>query len=135
MSFSRLVAALSSVSEAKIRDTPTLQGIDQLTGRLRECEGKRNIILHSIYSEMDEGVVRIKITVKQKEGLWKIFYQVGPEMIDETTTYIEDTRKRLVQLARELKSHKILANEFFQDLTHFQQITLESRAWRRFNRT
>ena len=113
MSFSRLVAALSSIGKEKLQDPEILEQMDELANLLAVCEQERNRILHSAYGEMEEKLVRVKITAKQSKGLKKIFYEVNPKEIEEVTANIEQTREQLVKSARSLQSRGLISQGFF----------------------
>lgn len=117
MSFSKLVAALKSVSHVGIKPGDILDDINQLCSELNVCEQLRNNIIHSCYSKgNNEGnnYAKSRMSAKQRKGLDKRIEFISAEKIDEAIDTIDETTKHLLKIVSELKKHKVVTDEFFR---------------------
>ena len=112
-SFSRLVAALSSISKLRIRESDLLADIDRLAKRLNESEQNRNSIVHSLYLVAGGKRKRAKITAKQRKGLERSMYDISVEEIKGDIEGIAEVKGSLLQLVKKLKTKRLVSDVFF----------------------
>ena len=113
MSFTRIVAALVSISQGRISDETLVEDIRALARRLSVCEEKRNSTLHSMFMEVGGELKRAKITAKQSKGLQKIMHDTSVKEVEAHTEEVDVTIRSLLSIAQRLQALGLVSNQFF----------------------
>lgn len=120
MSFSRLVAALKSVTHTKFKKCTIRDEIDKICSQMSSCEQYRNRFIHSLYAlnnldKSDKPYTRSKIKAKFKKGLEKSIEFFDVDEIDKVTEKIVMTESQMLTVARDLQKRKIIGGLFFKN--------------------
>ncbi|MDX2196274.1 MAG: hypothetical protein NW207_07640 [Cytophagales bacterium] len=104
MSFQNLLKAFSSLSQYKLNNHIEYTKIFKLINRIKVVEQERNKLVHSAYaiSNIEDRILRIKITAKQYKGLNIINEEINIKNFKNIITKIHEITHEIILLYKKI---------------------------------
>lgn len=110
LSFRRLCDLLTVLFRFRITDAALVEELEDIVRRASDAEGRRNIVVHSVWLVDDEGSSsRLKIKSERKKGLSVDLQDMDAKALHEIADVIERLAEELTQFIRKLHESKIIA--------------------------